>query len=160
MKTLEERFWSKVEKTESCWIWIGGKRDGLYGSIGLGGKGAPNISAHRMSWELHYGKIPDGMLVCHHCDNPPCVRPDHLFVGTVSDNNKDSANKGRNACNLPPQPTGEMAHRSKLTLEQVRQMRSLYASGINRFQISKMFPMVRHAAIYRIFSGHTWVNDI
>jgi hypothetical protein len=89
--TVPERFWSKVQKSDGCWLWNG--RNGppaarmlIAGRFEL---------AHRVSWRLHFGEIPAGKYVCHHCDNPPCVRPDHLFVGTPRDNMRDMIAKGR-----------------------------------------------------------------
>ena len=93
-KTLPEFFWKRVKKTQICWIWTG-RFDGVgYGIIQLG-RGEKRKGAHRASWELHYGKIPDGLMICHHCDNPSCVRPDHLFLGTQKDNLQDASRKGR-----------------------------------------------------------------
>jgi len=92
-KTVEERFWAKVDKTDSCWVWTGATLRRGYGQIRIPVKKAKQ--AHRLSWEIHNGPIPDGMLVCHKCDNPPCVNPAHLFLGTQSDNNKDCVRKGR-----------------------------------------------------------------
>lgn len=89
-----ERFWSKVKKTESCWIWCGGKIKDGYGHFHLNRK---QHKAHRISWQIINGEIPPGIWACHHCDNPSCVRPDHLFLGTTSDNQIDSAKKGRHA---------------------------------------------------------------
>lgn len=89
------RFWKKVKKTDGCWLWMGSKPGGKYGGISHNGK---QQMAHRVSWELHNGKIPDGMACCHHCDNPPCVRVDHLFLGTRKDNQQDSVKKGRHSC--------------------------------------------------------------
>lgn len=95
---LATRFWSKVLKTDGCWLWMGARHPQGYGNIGLpkdeNGR-YPIGKAHRVSWELHNGPIPAGLLVMHRCDNPPCVNPDHLFVGTVGDNVRDSASKGR-----------------------------------------------------------------
>ena len=89
--TLEERFWAKVKKTRRCWIWTG-TTPNKYGMI----RCPPMRPAHRVSWEIHYGPIPKDMCVLHRCDNPPCVRPDHLFIGTKKDNALDSVAKGRN----------------------------------------------------------------
>lgn len=96
-KTLEQRFWAKVDKTDDCWLWSGSK-SGLYGhgEIGRGRRTEGKVKTHRLSWELHNGSIPKGMHVLHKCDNGLCVNPDHLFLGTQKDNMVDMAKKGRN----------------------------------------------------------------
>lgn len=95
---LEQRFWANVNKTGTCWLWTasfsGGGGD--YGAIKPCGSRKPK-RAHRISWELHFGPIPKGMYVLHHCDNPPCVNPSHLFLGTLKDNSQDMIQKGRKA---------------------------------------------------------------
>ena len=94
-KTAEERFWSYVNKGDGCWEWTAsrsGKGYGVFFHLGFSGR---RTSAHRFSWELHNGPVPAGLHVLHHCDNPSCVRPDHLWLGTQSDNSKDMWNKGR-----------------------------------------------------------------
>ncbi|SRR5258706_2154115 len=98
--SLEEFFWQRVNKTDYCWLWTGRTQIFGYGLINLGRKGK-TIGAHRASWEIHHGPIPDGLLVCHTCDNPPCVNPEHLFLGTYIDNMKDAWKKGR--LHLPDQ---------------------------------------------------------
>ena len=88
----EERFFQKVNKTDSCWIWVGAKTSRGYGSIRINGK---SIGAHVFSYTHFKGKIPDGMIICHTCDNPSCVNPDHLWTGTYEDNHRDMWLKGR-----------------------------------------------------------------
>lgn len=88
----ERRFWAKTDRSGECWLWTGAKNPAGYGSFSMNGT---NDMAHRTSWTLTYGPIPEGMFVCHHCDNPPCVRPDHLFLGTALDNMLDKVAKGR-----------------------------------------------------------------
>lgn len=90
-RPLDQRFWAMVEKTETCWLWLGGAIDG-YGTITEEGR---TVRAHRVSYKLHVGPIPTGLFVLHHCDVPSCVNPDHLFLGTHSDNMKDRQMKGR-----------------------------------------------------------------
>lgn len=91
-----EKFWEKVKKTPGCWLWTGARTGRGYGALYFqeGGK-RWHKTAHRLSWEYARGAIPNGLFICHHCDNPLCVNPAHLFVGTVQDNNRDRDNKGR-----------------------------------------------------------------
>ena len=89
-----KRFWDKVDKTGECWIWTAYTKTDGYGQFKFDGK---MRGAHRMAWLLTNGEIPDGMLVCHTCDNPSCVNPNHLFLGTNQDNADDKMNKGRHA---------------------------------------------------------------
>ncbi len=97
MSTLVERFWPKVQKSDGCWTWLAAKDHLGYGKIGAGTRKEGELLAHRASWIINNGAIPDGLVVCHRCDNPSCVRPDHLFLGTMKDNTMDMVRKGR--CN-------------------------------------------------------------
>jgi hypothetical protein len=136
--SFEERFWMKVRKTEGCWTWTAKTmrsrptRNGGYGifrvyGVGRARKGSGSrteVFAHRVSWELAYGPVPAGLMVCHHCDNPPCVRPDHLFLGTAFDNMADAATKGR--LSVPHRRDGYIAYwadpvRSAAQRQQLRQ---------------------------------------
>lgn len=92
MKTLEQRFWEKVDKTEECWNWTAATRNSGYGCIKVNGKVQ---DSHRLSWSLVNGDIQNGLFVLHRCDNRLCVRPDHLFLGTQKDNMRDATSKGR-----------------------------------------------------------------
>jgi hypothetical protein len=101
---LAERFWVKVEKSDGCWLWTGSRTKG-YGYIARDNTGNPGY-AHRISWEIRYGPIRGNLCVLHKCDTPLCVRPDHLFLGTKSDNAKDCVSKGRW---IPPKLRGQGA---------------------------------------------------
>ena len=120
---LAQRWSEKVHVSPGCWEWKGARNEKGYGLIWTGSKLG---KAHRVSWELHFGPIPDGLSVLHHCDNPPCVRPDHLWIGTSADNAQDRQAKGRQ--NRAPgdlrknPPRGEKA-RHKLTEAQVLEIR-------------------------------------
>lgn len=93
--TVVARFWSKVQRSSGCWEWTGSLQSG-YGQLRVcTDSRVPMARAHRVSWEIHYGPVPDDLCVLHRCDNRKCVRPDHLFVGTRRDNARDMVAKGR-----------------------------------------------------------------
>jgi HNH endonuclease len=93
-----ERFWANVQKLDTgCWEWTAGRSSRDYGVFWPEGKAGGQVGAHRFSWKLTYGPIPNSLCVLHRCDNPPCVRPNHLFLGTKGDNSADCTAKGRHA---------------------------------------------------------------
>ena len=118
-RDLSIRFFEKVNKREGCWIWTGSviKKDHPYGRLWYKNR---KFLAHRISWVLHYGEIPKGMWVLHKCDNPLCVNPDHLFLGTRSDNVRDAVKKGRA---FIPLLRGEQHPMHKLTKLQAEEIR-------------------------------------
>jgi hypothetical protein len=155
--SLEERFWAKVDKRrpEDCWLWNGArsrralKGDDFCGSISVNGR---MEAAPRVSFEMHNGTIPPGMYVCHHCDNPPCVNPAHLFLGTPLDNVRDKLKKGRQRY-CPA--IGEKCGTSKLTESQVLSAVAKRRSGTSPRRIAKELG-VSEWAIYDILSGRNW----
>lgn len=145
---LRDRFWFKVDKSDGCWIWTGAKNPLGYGRVNLGGHFGRTAQASRVAWELTYGPIPDGLQVCHHCDNPPCVRPDHLFLGTPADNKDDLISKGLQA-------VGEDVPSAKLTDDQVREIRARHAAGQSQPVIAKAFGISR-SNVSCIVRRKTW----
>lgn len=135
-RPVEERFWPKVHKTATCWLWTGARGNNYgHGSITVrraNGKHSPAF-AHRVAWELAHGPIADGQSVLHSCDNPRCVNPSHLFLGTQSANLKDAASKGRLHV---PRP---LHARRKLSEVQVAAIRGLRSSGVTLAEIAARF---------------------
>lgn len=113
MSSFHERFWSKVNKTEHCWLWTAHKNRLGYGTYMVNSKRRSYL-AHRFSWEINFGSIPNGLCVLHKCDVRSCVNPDHLFVGTQKDNILDMVNKKRNT-----HPRGEKNPKCKLSDDQI-----------------------------------------
>lgn len=97
-RSTAERFWAKVEKGDGCWLWTASVNRRGYGKFKL--RSYVQVSAPRVAWMLTNGEVPDGMFVCHTCDNPLCVNPSHLWIGTCADNNRDMMEKGRHPSSL------------------------------------------------------------
>ena len=132
------RFWAKVHKTDGCWEWQGSRYKTGYGRISYRGRKG---YAHRIAYELTYGPIPAGLYICHHCDNPPCCNPAHLFAGTPKDNTADRDRKGRNGA--------YRNRRSSLTVADAVEIRHLYANGATNRSLATKFG-VKYDLIYRI----------
>lgn len=144
---LEDKFWPRVVKTEGCWLWTGKSTTPTgYGLISIRRSG--NISSHRASWMIHYGSIPDGKWVLHHCDNPKCVRPDHLFLGTAKDNSRDRDTKGRGA-------KGEKAGCAKIKEQDAIRIRRLRQEGKILREIASEFGL-SISQTYRITRNESW----
>lgn len=141
--TLHDRFFSRFVKLDNgCWQWRAHTDKDGYGVLPGDRK---NTRAHRLSYEIHKGSIPDGLIVCHDCDNPGCVNPDHLFVGTIKDNAQDALRKKRHY-------VGEKNGRSKLTEQNVKEILN---SGLNGQQLADKFGVSR-STINNVRRGDTW----
>lgn len=161
-KNLPTRFWSKVDKDGPipahrpelgpCWVWTGTLNAYGYGRLLAPGAGGGPLAAHRVSWEMHNGEIGDGLFVCHRCDNPACVNPAHLFLGTAAENSADMASKKRAT-------RGEAVNTAKLTVQDVAEIRALYASGKpprgTQRALATRFG-VNRGTILRVVAGETW----
>jgi HNH endonuclease len=154
-KRNADAFWARADKSGTCWLWTGTRLPHGYGRTWFGGQ---KRYAHQVAFELAHGPIPDGMEVCHMCDNPPCVNPAHLFAGTRADNVRDKVQKGRakwseaHPWRRQPAsiPRGTKRGQARLTDEQVRTIRLRYAAG----GISQM----RLAREYGV--GQTTIRDV
>ena len=149
---VREKLLANVRKNEvcGCWNWLGNCQfEGGYGRLKF-----RNVRtlAHRVSWTVFKGEIPVGMFVLHRCDNPRCINPGHLFLGTLEDNNQDMCLKGRDR-----KARGEKASKAKLTTAQVREMRRLYLEGVRIYQLAPIFGINR-SSVGAIVRGKNWVH--
>jgi len=154
MAQLGERFWSKVNKSgpSDCWEWTAGKNKQGYGRYQTGYDNAR--LAHRLAYEERRGPIPEGLCVCHDCDNPICVNPAHLWVGTRAQNNKDMTEKKRRRGSTLK---GEDCYQAKHTAEQVLAIRADYANGMKGKALAAKYGVdVRwaNAVVYRMSWKH------
>jgi hypothetical protein len=147
--THEELFWFNVKKAgeDECWEWKKGVDSCGYGMVSHGNRSMQRT--HRVSYELMVGKIPEGKYVCHTCDNPLCVNPKHLFIGTQFDNMRDMINKGR-----APDRSGENNSKARLTKADVEMIRKLRGKKLQR-EIGDMFG-IKQPQVGAIQRGQSW----
>lgn len=157
---MDEWFWNRVDRRDdlwSCWEWQGARNQDGYGTLWVDGS---KQRAHRVAWRLAVGEIPEGLLVLHRCDNPPCVRPDHLFLGTPADNTADMMAKGRARYGIATDrsgwraPRGERSGAAKLTEQAVRTIRT---SGESQYVLARRYG-VSQVAIHKVRARKTWTH--
>lgn len=176
-KMTPDEFWRKVDKIngpipdqnnpdykglERCWMWIGATNKSGYGVTSVDWK---QMFAHRLAWIYTNGSIPDGLCVCHHCDEPSCCRPDHFFLGTNKDNSDNMTDKKRQSYGekhsvavMPNRPRGDKHYCAKLTDEQVIEMRKLYSeTKIPIRELASKFG-IGYRSASKIVAGHTWAH--
>jgi hypothetical protein len=158
-KSTRDRFWAKVRKTSGCWIWTAHCLPQGYGQFALTCN--KPVKAHRFAYEVTYGAIPAGLMVCHRCDNPSCVRPKHLFLGTAKDNTHDSIRKSRAyvgqsgpSAHKHRYPKGERCRQAKLTEDNVRHIIAS-ATTKTRTELAKSLG-VSIALVCAILKGRAW----
>lgn len=152
MKTLEERFLLKIHKTKDCWLWVGAKMGSGYGVMRDSDQSMQG--AHRISYKLYKGDIPKDKIICHTCDNKSCVNPDHLFLGTQSDNMQDMHKKGRANFGGRNQ-TGKNNNAVKVTEDQVITIKKLHKQKIKQADIAKITGVSR-PNVWCIVHGKSW----
>lgn len=145
-----DHLWQFTDRSDpdGCWPWTRALRDGDhgYGTFQFNGR---KVATHRFAWEVTYGPIPDGFEICHHCDNPPCNRPDHFFLGTHLDNHKDKLKKQRH-------PYGERHGQSCFTDDQIRTIRQDYATGTRTILEMAEYYNTHRQTLYSIVRRETW----
>ncbi len=155
---LKKSFEKHVIRKEGCWGWNGSIARGGYPVMSCRPSIGPD-RGHRASWVIHKGKIPEGLFVCHHCDNPICTNPDHLWLGTQKQNNDDKISKCRQSKIPPPHKRGKENGASKLSDEQVIEIKKLLKEGKSTYLIGPIFG-VSKTTILRIKKGTHWKHVV
>lgn len=154
LERLKKSFEKNVIRQEGCWGWKGSLAKGGYPVMTCRKACGPD-RGHRASWVIHKGEIPQGLFVCHSCDNPICTNPDHLWIGTHKENNDDKMKKGRQGLVNPPYKSGSQNGSSKLKEDQVKEIRILLEKGLTSREIGKQYG-VSKTTILRIKTGKNW----
>lgn len=151
MRSVEERFWTKVQKTDSCWLWKHGTRNG-YGAFRIRERDRwKQEGAHRVAWMLANGAVPKGFSILHRCDTPRCVNPAHLFVGTPKENTRDMLAKGRHIA-----ARGSESGPAKLVETDIERIRDIKrCGGVSQTAMARYFD-VSQQTVSRVISGQHW----
>ncbi len=149
-----QKFWTRVDRGEGCWLWRGAASPQGYGRFypSTGQK----LYAHRVSFDLNVGVIPNGLFVCHTCDVRLCVRPEHLFLGSHQDNMNDMNAKGRGR---PGKAYGELAHLAKLDWVKVREIRARYTGRRGEVASLAREYGISLSSMFAVVTGQTWRVD-
>jgi hypothetical protein len=178
-RSLSDRFWQKVQKTDGCWLWTASTVNG-YGQIGVFSRGHDPMLAHRVAWELSTGEtLTDDITILHACDVRACVRNDdegvydvggallprrgHLVKGTIPDNNLDMMLKGRASHASNPTQTrarGERHGHARLTEHEVRALLHLATMGARLDDLAALFPQVSPGHLREIIRGNAWTHHL
>lgn len=153
MENTPERFWSNVQKGEGCWEWQRGLDRHGYGRTSYQAK---DVLAHRLAWLLTHGPVPEGLYVCHHCDNRRCVRPDHLFLGTQKDNLDDARDKGRPLSSLK---AGSLHHKTKVTEAVASEIKAARTSGETAKSIARRLGL-GYRTVTRVLHDEHWTARV
>lgn len=145
-RSIDEKFWAKVVKTTTCWIWTGANNGVGYGKVRRPLLSAQSIYAHRYAWFLKFGRWPN--YLCHRCDNRACVNPSHVYEGTPKTNQQDRIKAGNGN-------EGSKHPLSKLTEANVREIRKLISNGLGLTAVAAKFG-VAPSTICHITHGRTW----
>jgi hypothetical protein len=148
---VEQRLWGRISEAGECWLYTGYLTPYGYGQLSYQNR---QWLAHRLAWFLTHGAIPEDKLVCHTCDTRACVRPEHLYVGSYADNNRDTRTRGRHGSGHTSL-SGERNGHAKLSAAAVSQIRSRRCAGESAVALARQHGVTRNT-IYDVCSGRSW----